>query len=82
MASLDKTTPSSVLDEEKPTFTIQSPEELPAEGGKDHLHFVPRSDALLEDPSHDAIRGYNHSLMRPRATMSSADEKRVIRRID
>jgi hypothetical protein len=52
---------------------------------KEHLHFVPRSDELPEyDDSQEAesITGYNAALMRARVTLSSGEEKKLIRRID
>jgi hypothetical protein len=78
MASLEK---SPIPDEEEPAFIIQSTED--SEGEKGHIHFVPRSDALLDDTiSNDAITGYNPILMRARATLSSENEKKVIRKMD
>ena len=52
---------------------------------KEHLHFVPRSDELPEyDDSQESesITGYNAALMRARVTLSSGEEKKLIRRID
>lgn len=78
MATFEK---SPIPDEEKPAFITQSTEG--SDGEKDHIHYVPRSDAVLDDTiSDDAITGYNPTLMRARATLSSEEEKKVIRKID
>lgn len=51
--------------------------------GADHLHLVPRTEVLPEyDDSQSQITGYDPTLMRARATLSSDEEKKLIRRID
>jgi hypothetical protein len=52
---------------------------------KEHLHFVPRSDELPaydDSQESESITGYNAALMRARVTLSSGEEKKLIRRID
>lgn len=82
MTSPEKSTHSPDSGDEKPTI-LPSVTELPLEPGKEKLHFVPRSELPLGDStSQDAITGYDASLMRDRATLSTEEEKRVIRKID
>jgi hypothetical protein len=52
---------------------------------KEHLHFVPRRDELPpydDSQETESITGYNAALMRARVTLSSGEEKKLIRRID
>lgn len=74
---------STLPDNEKPTITSHSTESYPQEPAatEKHIHFVPRSEVPF-DSSQDEIIGYDPSLMRARALLSSEEEKRVIRKID
>jgi hypothetical protein len=66
----------------KGVLSIASTEERPYLG-RDHFHFVPRTETLPEyDESQESITGYDAGLMRARATLSSDEEKKLRRRID
>jgi hypothetical protein len=67
---------------EKNVFTV-SPSDGVSTPGRQRLHFVQRSDALPEyDESQEEITGYDANLMRARVTLSSNEEKKLLRRID
>ncbi|KAK3322923.1 major facilitator superfamily domain-containing protein [Apodospora peruviana] len=78
MASLDEKTSNN----EKPaSASPPTPEIEPAAGG--HLHVVSRSDEQPQfNDSKEHIVGFDASLMGARATLSSAEEKKLLRRID
>jgi hypothetical protein len=77
----NNTVPTAVDDKTRTTVTDVN--ELP-NPGKEHLHIVPRSDALprYDDSQDKAITGYNAELMAARVTMSNAEEKKLLWRID
>jgi len=58
--------------------------EIPSETSLGELHFAARKDELLPDEEDEKrqIVGYDATLMRARALLSSAEEKKLLRRID
>lgn len=49
----------------------------------DNLHYVSRNeDSSLHEYDGEAIPGYNADLMRARASLSSVEEKKLLRRVD
>lgn len=51
--------------------------------GKEHLHFVPRTETLPEyDLSQETITGFDADLMGARTVLSAEEEKKLLRRID
>lgn len=65
----------------KETGTI-STDEVPSPGER-NVHYVNRNaDDPLPDCEEEPIPGYDATLMRARATLSSAEEKKLLRRID
>jgi hypothetical protein len=81
---------SSNLSEKKETLPSTTAEktvfanEFPSHG-RNHLHFVPRSEVLPEygdTDSRETIVGYDADLMGARVTLSNNEEKKLLRRID
>lgn len=61
---------------------VSSADEPPIPG-KTNVHYVDRSkNDILPEYEDGAIPGYDARLMRLRATLSSAEEKKLLRRID
>jgi len=78
----EKNEKSSNAASEKTELTVKSSDEF-STPGRERLHFVQRSDALPEyDESQEEITGYDANLMRARVTLSSNEEKKLLRRID
>jgi hypothetical protein len=64
---------------DKGVLSATSTEEF-SHPGREQFHFVPRTEELPEyDGSQESITGYDVSLMRARATLSSEEEKKVRR---
>ena len=74
--------PAHLSEKNEITPKVSSADELPIPG-KANVHYVDRSknDILPEDENR-AIPGYDANLMRLRATLSSAEERKLLRRID
>lgn len=68
---------------EKANWIASTFQEVPTHG-KDHIHFVSRSDLLpdYEDSKESSITGYDVDLMRARASLSSEEEKKLLRQVD
>jgi hypothetical protein len=67
---------------DKTGITVESSQDIEPPR-KDHLHFVPRNESLPEyDLSQESITGFDANLMGARATLSAAEEKKLLRRID
>lgn len=79
MASSDTKTSG---DEKAVSISSPTPEIEPSTG-KGNLHLITRSDEPPQfNDSREHIVGFNASLMGARATLSSAEEKKLLRRID
>lgn len=73
---------SSDLNIEKSGLAVAESTAVP-QSEKEHLHFVPRKDVLIDyDTSQESIVGFNAELMGARSTLSTSEEKKLLRRID
>lgn len=68
--------------DEKPQFVTASSPDEETGSSNEHLHIVARSSVLPLPDKNDAITGYDPAVMGARATLSSEEEKKVLRRID
>ncbi len=77
----DQRDPISTPENEKLASTVTSTDV--AKGSDKKLHFVQRSDVLPEyDGEEENITGYDADLMRARASLSTEEEKKLLRRVD